>query len=70
MNIKYETSQQTRTENAFIRLTPDEKQELFREAQKAGISISAFVRLLLHNWTKSIIFAPTKANDWLDKEKS
>ena len=45
-----ETDQQTRTENVRIRMTPVEKKRLFTEAQKLGISISAFVRLLLNSW--------------------
>ena len=48
--IELETDQQTRTENVIVRLTPDEKTSLIQEAQKLGISISAFVRLLLTNW--------------------
>ncbi len=51
-----ETGLDTRTENVFIRLTPDEKHSLVQEAQKSGISISAFVRLLLRNWTDKITF--------------
>lgn len=46
----YETGQETRTEQMIVRLTPTEKLTFFKEAQKLGISISAFVRLLLNTW--------------------
>lgn len=55
-NRIYETDQNIRTENLIVRLTREEKNTLFREAQKAGISISAFIRLLLHNWSDGINF--------------
>lgn len=53
-NIKYETSLQTRTENLVIRVTPEEKRQLFISAQKAGIGISAFIRMLFHNYTVAL----------------
>jgi len=53
-NIKYEYPQGTRTENVFIRLTPEEKRLLVTKAQQSGVSISAFVRLLLLNYTIGI----------------
>jgi len=57
MNNKYlETDQNIRTENLIVRLTPEEKAILHSEAQKASISISAFVRLLLRNWSNGINF--------------
>lgn len=46
----YETGQEIRTEQMIVRMTPSEKRIIFREAQKLGISISAFVRLLLNSW--------------------
>ena len=61
MDNRYlETNQLNRTENVIVRLTPQEKTILFREAQKAGISVSAFIRLLLRNWSDGISF--TKKN--------
>jgi len=53
-NRVYETD--ARTENLMVRLTPEEKSTMFKEAQKLGISISAFVRLLLLNWANSVTF--------------
>ena len=51
MNYRiYETGQETRTEQMIVRMTPTEKQAIFREAQKLGISVSAFVRLLFNSW--------------------
>jgi len=55
-NRIYETDLNTRTETLIVRLTREEKNTLFREAQKAGISISAFIRLLLVNWSDGINF--------------
>jgi len=55
-NRTLETDQNTRTENLIVRLTPEEKTTITREAQKAGISISAFIRLLLRNWSNGISF--------------
>jgi len=61
MDNRYlETNQLNRTENVIVRLTPQEKTILFREAQKTGISVSAFIRLLLRNWSDGISF--TKKN--------
>jgi hypothetical protein len=48
--INYETGQEVRTENTIIRQTPDEKRYLFSESQKLGISISAFLRMLVSAW--------------------
>ena len=45
-----ETGLRTRTEQVIIRATLEEKRVFFVEAQRLGISISAFIRLLLHNW--------------------
>lgn len=55
-NNNLETDQSTRTENVMVRLTNEEKTALVTEAQKLGISISAFVRLLLKNWADGITF--------------
>ncbi len=55
-NINLETNQETRTENVLVRLTQEEKDTLVKEAQKVGISISAFVRLLLRNYSNGIRF--------------
>jgi len=57
INTNWETPRELRTVNIIVRLTPEEKQSLFREAQKAGISISAFVRLLMRNWADGINFS-------------
>uniref|UniRef100_A0A6M3IXR3 Uncharacterized protein n=1 Tax=viral metagenome TaxID=1070528 RepID=A0A6M3IXR3_9ZZZZ len=55
MDYKYlETAIGVKTENLMVRLTLSEKRQLFSEAQKLGISGSAFVRLLLVNWMNSI----------------
>jgi len=51
-----ETTQEQRTENVLVRLTQEEKETLVKEAQKAGMSISAFIRLLLRNWSDGIRF--------------
>lgn len=51
-----EIPQNIRTENIIVRLTPLEKATIISEAQKAGISISAFIRLLLRNWADGITF--------------
>ena len=54
MDYKYlETAIGVKTENLMVRLTPNEKRQLFSGAQKLGISASAFVRLLLVNWINS-----------------
>lgn len=58
MNEHLETGAETRTENVIVRLTPKEKNQLHEEAKKAGISASAFFRLLLRNWTDSLNFTP------------
>jgi len=51
MNIKeLETGLETKTEQVIFRLTSEEKQGLFKEAQKLGISTSAFIRLLYRSW--------------------
>jgi len=50
----YETGQGIRTQTLMVRLTPSEKEILATEAQKLGISISAFIRLLLSNWTNGV----------------
>jgi len=55
-NKSLETNLETRTENLIVRLTPEEKLSIGREAQKAGISISAFIRLLFRNWANGINF--------------
>lgn len=60
--IELETGQEVRTENVIVRLTPNEKQALVNEAQKIGISISAFFRLLLRNWADGITFTK-KSNE-------
>lgn len=56
INNYLETGQETRTENVIVRLTHAEKQSLVNEAKKVGISISAFVRLLLRNYADGINF--------------
>jgi len=56
-NIDFETGQQTRTENLMIRVTPQEKVAFRIEAQKAGVSISAFIRLMMHNYSNGITFS-------------
>lgn len=53
---EFETRQGTKTEFQLLRLTPAEKQLLSQEAQKLGISISAFVRLLFRNWASKVTF--------------
>jgi len=55
-NRYLETGLDIRTENLMVRLTPAEKQRIASEAQKLGISISAFVRLLLSNWVNGVVF--------------
>ena len=52
-----DTGLSTRTENVMIRLTAGEKLTLVDEAQKLGISLSAFIRLLLRNWADGINFS-------------
>jgi predicted HicB family RNase H-like nuclease len=59
-NLDFESDLNQRTENVMVRMTPEEKQTLVIESQKAGISISAFIRLLLNNWMNNISF--TKSN--------
>ncbi len=55
MDIKeLETAQGIRTENLMVRMTPEEKMLMVSEAQKLGISLSAFVRLILRNWAGTI----------------
>jgi len=51
-----ETGRETRTENLIVRLTLKEKAVFNHEAQKLGISISAFTRLLLRNWISGVKF--------------
>jgi len=52
-NIDLETPQGTRTENLIIRVTKQEKEAFAVEAQRVGISISAFIRLLLREFKKA-----------------
>jgi hypothetical protein len=59
-NLELETSQEIRTQRLVVRMTKEEKDLLFQESQKAGISISAFIRLLLLNWTNGVIFSKGK----------
>lgn len=59
-NLELETGQEIRTQRLVVRMTKEEKAFLFTEAQKAGISISAFIRLLLHNWTNGVTFGKGK----------
>jgi len=56
LNRDLETDHNTKTEYLVIRVTPQEKITFAQEAQKAGISISAFIRLLLRNWADGITF--------------
>ena len=56
----FETGLETRTENVIVRLTRSEKNTLCIEAQKLGISISAFTRLLLYSWISGEITAKHK----------
>ena len=57
MNHKeLETGLESRTENIMVRMTPEEKQDMIAEAQKLGISLSAFFRLLLRNWASKVTF--------------
>ena len=37
-----------KTEQIILRVTPEEKREMFIEAQRLGISVSALLRLLYH----------------------
>lgn len=53
---KLETDLATRTDQVIIRVTPEEKLAFVTEAQNMGISISAFIRLLLRNWSDGITF--------------
>jgi len=53
---KLETELNQRTENVMVRMTPEEKQDMIAEAQKLGISLSAFFRLLLRNWASKVTF--------------
>lgn len=55
-----ETDLTTRTEFLMVRMTKEEKDTLAGEAQKLGISISAFIRLLLRNWSNGITFQKKK----------
>lgn len=48
--IEFETPQGTRTKNVIIRVTPEEKTLLVIGAKECGVSLSAFIRLLVHNW--------------------
>ena len=50
--LRYESPQEVHTANVFIRLTPSEKKLLVTYAKSCGISISAFVRLLLATWNR------------------
>lgn len=54
--IELETDTDTRTKNVIIRITPTEKDTLAAEAQRLGISISAFIRLLLRGWVDGVNF--------------
>ncbi len=54
--LQYETTSEQKTENLDIRVTPAEKEMFAKEAQRLGISISAFVRLLLKNWSDQVTF--------------
>jgi len=45
----FETPQETRTEMVFARVLPEEKKLLIQKAKKYKISISAYIRLLIHH---------------------
>jgi hypothetical protein len=55
-NVDLESPQEQKTETVIIRLTPSERTQLEEESQKAGVSISAFIRLLLRNYSNGIRF--------------
>lgn len=47
----------------FIRLSEEDKCLAEEEAKKLGLSVSAFIRLLLKNWTNGITFQKDRVND-------
>lgn len=51
-NLQYESPQGTKTENLMVRLTPEEKTLMVKQARKYRLSISALVRLMLAELSK------------------
>lgn len=49
-------NKETRSENLFIKLTPTEKIVLTTSANKVGLNLSDFVRLLIRQWADGIKF--------------
>jgi hypothetical protein len=47
----------------LVRLSPEDKRLAETEAAKLGLSVAAFMRLLLKNWTNGITFQKDKANN-------
>lgn len=39
-----------------FRTTPEEKVKLEEEAKKLGLTVSSFLRLLIHNWSDGVRF--------------
>jgi len=53
MNINdLETNKETKTDILILRITPSEKYQLLKIAQKMGVSASAFVRYMLASFKK------------------
>jgi len=50
--INYESPQGAKTENVIFRLTKTEKQLMFEQAKKRGISVSALIRYMLSELSK------------------
>lgn len=49
-------NKEIRSENLFIKLTPAEKIMLTESANKVGLNLSDFVRLLIRQWANGIKF--------------
>lgn len=45
-----------------FRVEADDKQKLEAEAKKLGLSVSAFIRLLIRNWSDGIRFEKNKSS--------
>jgi len=54
---------ETRTEVILIRVTPTEKTTIIEAAQKVGLNISDFIRLLVRQWTNGIRFEKREEGD-------
>lgn len=50
------------TKAILLNLSPEDYQSAKNEADKLGISLTAFIRLLLKQWTDGITFEKKKTN--------